>query len=392
MASTTGTKKTRRGAKRAPKRPPWRPRRSYIWAAAFTALIGLWFASGDMVIGGRGDSEARQVPAADAAADAAAEPERPFRVRTRTYTAEARSAELVVRGRTEAEARVEVKAQTAGTVAELPVSKGARVETGDILCRLDAGARAAAVNEARALLAQAEADYEAAEQLAERGHGARLRVAAEQAKLDAAKSALERAELDLAYTEIKAPFDGLVEERPARTGAYLPVGGTCAQLVALDPLTAVGSVSERQIGRLDLGMAGTAALVTGQTAEGTLAYIAPAADAATRTFRIELEIANPDGSLRDGVTADIRVPLESEKAHRLSPAALTLNDAGQIGVRIVEDRGIVRFVPLTLLGEADDGVWAAGLPDSVDVIVVGQEFVVDGQRVEAVAESGAAAR
>lgn len=387
-APRTDSGKPRRRKPTVQRTPARTFRRSYLWALLITAAIAAWFMSGDIIVGGQG--EARQPPAA---ADTAQEPvEKLFRVRVRTVTAEPREAVLVVRGRTEADARIEVKAETAGIVEELPVEKGRRVGKGDLLCLLETGARLAAVHEAEARLAKAEADYEASRQLAERGHGAKLKVAADKANLDAAKAALERARLELARTRIVAPFAGLVEDLPAKVGSYLTVAGTCAKLVALDPLLVVGSVSEREVGHLKVGLNGSAALVTGELTQGRLRYIAPAAEPTTRTFRVELEVPNPGGAMRDGVTADIRIPLEEQTAHRLPPAVLTLNDAGQIGVRIVEQGDTVRFVPVTLLGEADDGVWVAGLPPVVDVITVGQEYVVDGQKVEAVNQAGVAAR
>lgn len=68
----------------------------------------------------------------------------------------------------------------------------------------------------------------------------------------------------------------------------------------------------------------------------------------------------------------------------MSSGILTLNDAGEIGVRVLDDGDKVRFVPVTILGGDDKGVWLAGLPDKVRVIVAGQDYVVEGQTVEPV--------
>lgn len=375
-------------------RPPLRRRglrvrASYVWALLFTAALAGWMLSGDVIIGGRANSGASEAPT-EATSPAASE--RRFRVRTRIFVAEARAGSLVVRGRTEAGARVEVKAETAARVEALPAAKGAKVEAGSLLCRLDAGARLAAVHEAEAALAQAQAEYEASQSLAERGHGAALKVAADKARVDAARAALERSRLELARTQIKAPFAGIVESQPAKVGAYLAVGATCATLVDLDPLLVTGSVSEREVGLVRPGMRGTATLITGETAEGTIRYVAPAADQATRTFAVELEIANADGRLRDGITADIELPLPPKKAHKLPAALLVLDDAGRIGVRAVMDGDTVRFLPVEVIGDSDSGLWVAGLPDSVRIITVGQHYVVDGQKVDAVDQTGMAAR
>lgn len=364
--------------------PRRRLRWSYLWALLFTGLIAAWMLSGEIIVGGEPKSQANTTPAPS---EPAPQPEKRFKVRVRSFAAEPREARLVVRGRTEAAARVEVRAETAGMVEAMPVAKGARVKAGTVLCRIEMGAREAALREAEAHLEQAKLDHEASEQLVLRGHTAKLTVAANKAKRDAAQAALERAQIELARTEIKAAFDGIVEEQPAKPGTYLSVGGACAKLVALDPLTVAGAVSEREVGKLKAGMTGTAKLVTGETVDGKLTYIAPAADDKTRTFRVELKIPNPDGALRDGVTTDIEIPLEAEPAHKVPPAILTLNEAGTVGVRTVEDGDTVRFRPVTILSATDAGVWVAGLPQTIDLITVGQDYVTDGQKVEAVQQT-----
>lgn len=391
VAKKTDSKPPQDGPTVADLPPPRRRRvrRSYLWAALFTAAIGGWMLSGDIIVGGQSDSQASQTPAD---APAKAKPPERFKVRVKTFTAALRDAELVIRGRTEADARVEIQAETAGVVKAIPVAKGARVKKGAALCQLEAGARQATLHQAMAGVEQAKLDYEANERLHKRGHTGRLKVAEYKAKLDTAKAELEKAELDMNRTGIKAPFKGIVEDQPAKVGDYLAVGETCAKLVALDPLIIVGHVSEREVGKLELFMKGRAALVTGETVEGSLRYVAPAADPSTRTFRIEIEVANKDNRLRDGVTADIRIPISSERAHRFSPAILVLNDTGQVGVRIVEDGGTVRFKPIRILSDGAGGVWVAGLPESVTVITTGQDYVTDGQKVIAVPAQGAASR
>jgi len=299
-----------------------------------------------------------------------------------------RKASLVLRGRTEAYARVDLQAETAGIVEQLPVAKGAHVAKGNLVCKLEPGARQAMINKAEAEKTQMALDLEASQRLVKQGHTAKLKLAERQAKLDAARAIMEEAKLDLARTYIKAPFDGVIEAQPANVGDYLSVGETCATLVALDPLKIVGAVSERQIEYLHKGMIGQAELVTGETVSGPIRFIASAANKKTRTFQVELEVENKDGRLRDGVTADITIALSSDKAHKFSPALLALNDAGDIGVRIVENDDTVRFVPVQILSDESDGIWVSGLPDTVTIITVGQEYVTDGQKVEPVPDTG----
>ncbi|ASP32327.1 efflux RND transporter periplasmic adaptor subunit [Labrenzia sp. VG12] len=357
---------------------------SYILAACVTVGIGLWMANGKTVIGGVGDGE-NAVPAV---ADRVAEEDKgAFRVKVKRLVAEDRQAMLEVRGRTEAEAKVAVRSETTDDVVKRPAREGARVSAGDILCELDKGTREARVLEAKAGLAQAELDHSAATQLANKGFTAQTRAAATQAQLDAATARVKEAELELARTIIRSPIDGVIESPMAEVGAQLNSGGICATVVNSDPMIAIGQVSELNVGQISRDMPAEVDLVTGETLKGTVRYISPSADPDTRTFRVEVELPNPDGKARDGVTAVTRLPLPVEKAHKITPAILTLNDEGQVGVRAVDADSKSVFYPVKVLGGENDGLWVGGLPETVSVIVVGQEYVGDGEIVEPVFET-----
>jgi multidrug efflux system membrane fusion protein len=117
--------------------------------------------------------------------------------------------------------------------------------------------------------------------------------------------------------------------------------------------------------------------------QGKVRYIAPVANPATRTFNVELEIANRDGKLPVGVTAEISLPVGTVLAHRISPALLTLDDDGVVGVKILDDSGQVAFVPADVARSSADGVWITGLPDPARIITVGQGYVRPGQFAKA---------
>ena len=98
---------------------------------------------------------------------------------------------------------------------------------------------------------------------------------------------------------------------------------------------------------------------------------------------------NADGALRAGGTAELRIPAETVLAHRISPALLTLDDAGNVGVKIVDETGEVQFVVADIALTSNDGVWLAGLPEVATIITVGQGYVASGTTVAAVPESDA---
>ncbi len=164
-------------------------------------------------------------------------------------------------------------------------------------------------------------------------------------------------------------------------------GDKCELLIAPQPFLAVGMVSEDEVGQIRVGDSAIAKLVTGETVTGKVRFVADRADATTRAFRVEVELPNPDAKLRDGVSADIEIPVRQIRAQHISPGIMVLDDAGRVGVRIVAN-GVVQFVPVIIVSDGPDGMWVAGLPERVNVITVGQEFVSNGQRVDAVAGKG----
>src|SRR5213078_2885908 len=117
-----------------------------------------------------------------------------------------------------------------------------------------------------------------------------------------------------------------------------------------------GGVSEQDVGKLKVGAPASATLVSGETVNGTVHFVATKADATTRTFRVEIELPNPDAKLRDGVSADIHIPVKELRAAKISPGILVLDDNGVVGVRTVEN-GIVRFKPVEIVSDGPDGMW-----------------------------------
>jgi membrane fusion protein, multidrug efflux system len=288
-------------------------------------------------------------------------PVAPLPVMVQTSRAVKRDQMFNIRGRTEAAARVSVKAEISGVVESVGVAKGAKVQKGDELCALQQRAQNTALAQAHGQLAQAQLDTPGKTQLAE--------------------AAVKKAELDMARTRIVAPFPGFVEEQPAKPGALMNVGSVCAVVIAPDPLFVVGAVAEKDVSRVKQGMKGTAKLATGEIVAGSISFVASAAEANSRVFRVELQVPNADGKLRDGVTATLQLATNSEPAHILPPSALTMNDAGALGVRVVDQAQKAKFMPVKVLGDERERIWVSGLPAEVKIIVVGQDYLTDGQRV-----------
>ncbi len=222
--------------------------------------------------------------------------------------------------------------------------------------------------------------------MADKGFSSKVRVEEARAGLEAARARLKSAEIELANTVIKAPFEGVLEKRPAELGQYLTPGTIIGTVVDLDPVFVTGSVSEQQVGRLAAGTPATVTLPDGGIFKGTLSYISSSADETTRTFRIKVEVANPDRKIVEGLTARISLALPEIQGYEISASMLSLSNDGRLGVKAVDEASKVVFYPVTVISSQSDTTWISGLPPSVRAIVTGQEYADEGQEVEAIEE------
>ncbi len=361
---------------------------SHIAALVIAGVVLGWMGTGTVVVGGQANSEnAVPPPAERQSADDAL-----FKVRYVSVTPEVRPELLLVRGRTEADTVVPVRAETAGTVEKRLVSKGDNVKIGDLVCQLDRGVREAAVERATAALDQATFDYEGATELRKKGFASETRIKALKAALDGAHWTLAEAKRELSHTDILATADGIVQDPIAEIGDNLSIGDVCITLINADPMLFIGQVSERQVGAISVGDPGRVEMISGETVDGAIRYISPSADAATRTFLIEIELPNPERTLRDGVTASALVQLDGSEAYRVKPSWLTLDDSGEIGVRVVDDNNVVSFRQLKIVAHTPETMWVTGLESGSRVISVGQDYVIPGQTVEPVADVAASTK
>jgi multidrug efflux system membrane fusion protein len=344
----------------------------YQWAGGIAILVGLW------VLTGVFNSQAAQTPPSDIAD----KPTTP-RVRVSQSVASERDATVIIRGRTQAKNEVDVRAEVEGVVQAIHFDKGDRVKKGDTLCEIRLNDRGAKVAQAAALAAQTQKELQVAQDLFKQGFRSKTQLAQSEAAYAQAQAGLATMNVALANTHIKAPFDGIVDDRYVNAGDYMRPGDKCEMVIAPEPFLATGTVSEQDVGGISLGDPATVKLVTGENVTGKVSFVADRADQMTRAFRIEVELPNSDAKLRDGVSAEINIAVRKVKAHHISPGIMVLSDKGAVGVRVVQN-GIVAFVPVRVLSEDPAGAWITGLPNTVNVITVGQEFVNDGQHVEPV--------
>ena len=350
-----------------------------ITAVSVVLLTGLWIGSGYLR------------PSTPAPAPRS-EQKPPFRVVVADVTQQSHSRRYVITGRTQSDQRVMLSARTNGIITRVAVRRGSQVKPGDLIAELSDEAREAMVTQARARLAQRAAELEARETLAKRGNYPTLNLEQLRAEKQAAEAALATAEAELQRAAITAPLAGIVNDLPVETGQSLQPGGIVAELIAPDPMLAVVELPERRLGGVKVGDPAEIRLVTGETRKGKVRFVARRPSGVTRTYRVDVEFANPDGAIADGIAAEVALVLAPVAASRVPRSALTFSAEGQLGLRVVDRDNRVQFAPVQMVDDEESHLWVSGLGETARVITRGQDFIREGQVIEPVAEGSPEAR
>jgi multidrug efflux system membrane fusion protein len=350
-----------------------------LTALGLVAAAGLWIASGHFL-----PREAAEGRAALRPGDG--ESAKLFRVAVIRTSVVPHSRKLAISGRTEADKRVVITARTSGVLTELRVKRGTSVQKDDIVAILSDEAREAQVAQAQAVVTQKRTELEAKRQLIMTGTLPRLQLVDLEAQVKAAEAALAAAEAERERGVVRAPWSGVVQDVAVEVGqaAFSFAGRELVILVALDPMLAVAEVAERKLAGIKVGEKADVRLVTGESATGKVRFVAKSASQTTRTYRVEIELPNADGMIPDGITAEVIVPQSPLLATRLPRSALTFSSNGDLGVRTVDADGTVEFAPITVVEDEQAVMWVTGVANASRVIVQGQDFVREGQKVDAV--------
>lgn len=342
-----------------------------MWMAAFLviAIVG-WMGSGFVLPSE--DEEEPIVVRADV---------QPVAVAVTTSVAETVTQFYQAEGQAQPDRDTNVRAEISGDIAEVLVSKGQDIEAGAVIARFDATNNDAEANRAAQQLAQAQREFDNAEQLLARGVSTADRVSQARAALAAAQAQVTEVEQDAKALTITAPFAGRIETLNIDEGEFISAGSEVGRIVDITPLTVAIQVPQQSLTRLAIGQTATVRFITGEERTGTLTFVGTSAAAETRTFLAEVEVTNDDRAIPAGISAEVVIPTGDATAHFLSPSIVSLNTEGTLGVKTVDADNMVAFYPIQMVKAQIDGIWVTGLPETVDVITVGQGYVNKGEIV-----------
>ena len=338
---------------------------------------------------------------------------------------------IELQGQTTHNKKIDVKSETTGNITNISFNRGDKVSKGDNLITISIENRKELLNSAKKdldrlnkelelneknkinrlsqnkeLIKLYEIEFASAKQLIDKGLSSKSKLSlasfnlanaradqediminfeSQQSSIEAQiasfKSQLKNIELDIQNTLINAPFSGIISDKMIEESEYITPGNTLFTIIDLNPIKIQGYLSEFDVNKINLDTKAVIENTNGIKKIGKISFISPSAETSTRTFEITIEADNGDLSFKSGITTKITIAGSELKAHKIPPSILTLLDDGTVGVKAINNESIVVFYPTTSVKDTIDGIWVSGLPDTVNLIITGQEYVSVGESI-----------
>jgi multidrug efflux system membrane fusion protein len=305
-----------------------------------------------------------------------------FRVEATHSKAQIINDVVLLNGQIESAKNVELKSEIDGSITALFFKKGDRVKQGDLIATINVGDRQEQLQKAKADLSARESDIRATESLKAKKLISDNQYQQDLANVAAARAAVKDIEVQIANLNIRAPFAGLINELPVEVGDFASKNSPIATVVDDSYVKISVQVPQQHIAKLSRGSTMQAVLLNGSTFTGAIDFLSAQANANTRTFTVEASAPLTNGPVFFGQSANIEISVGKEAAHKLSPATLDLDTAGNLQVKLLDHDNIVVAHAVEIVRSERDGLWLKGLPDEITVITSGQGFVTPGQQVE----------
>jgi membrane fusion protein (multidrug efflux system) len=279
----------------------------------------------------------------------------------------------------EAFAEADVIAKVSGEVREIFVEEGNDVIQGQVLARLDGDRLRLELNQSEANLRKLQRDYERNVELKDKGLISTGDFDKIKYDMEALEASFNLAKLELDYTQIRAPIDGVVSERFIKLGNTISANEPAFRVTSLDPLVAYLHVPEREYRHIakDQLVGIDIDALQGQRIIATVTRVSPVVDPQTGTFKITIEISDEGRRIKPGMFGRISIVYDQHANVLQIPRSAILEESGTTSVFVVEEDKAIRKVVQT--GYSNSGMIEVtdGLMDNDQVVTVGQVGLKD---------------
>lgn len=286
----------------------------------------------------------------------------------------------------EAFAEALVVAKVAGEIEAIHAEEGDDVKAGDLLARLDGDRLRLDLAQADARLQKLRRDFERNQDLKDRSLISAGDFEKIQYEMEALEATRDLARLELSYTEIRAPIDGVVSERLVKTGNTIEVNAPMFRVTSLEPLVAYFHVPEKEYRHIEPGMSVTLDIdaLADKTFDATVARVSPVVDPSTGTFKITIEVSDPTRRLKPGMFARVNIVSDMHTQALQIPRNAIIEDVGENSVFVVNGETAEKRSVVTGYSNRGHIEIIEGLSDGEHVVVVGHNGLRDGSKVNVI--------
>ena len=291
----------------------------------------------------------------------------------------------------EAERQAEVVAKTSGVLLKLRVEEGDMVSAGQVLAELDPERPRLQLAQAEANLKRLQNDFRRAQEMYQNRLVSSEQFDKVRFDLETQQAAYDLAQLELSYTHIVAPIDGVISERMVKEGNLIQLHQPLFRIDDFDPLLAVLNVPERELAILRPGLPVSMVVdaLAGKSFTGAIARVSPVVDAQTGTFRVTTEFRDETRQLKSGMFGRLNVVYDERKDALVVPREAVIDEDGRTSVFVVSrekpkppaaaDKAAAKDE-----AKAEDGKGKAKAPAEIDVARLRDVKVgyAAGERVE----------
>ena len=286
----------------------------------------------------------------------------------------------------EAFADATVIAKVGGEVRELFAEEGDDVRSGQILARLDGDRLRLEKQQAEANLRKLQRNHQRNVDLKDKGLISEGDFEKIRYEMEALQATYDLATLELGYTEIRAPIDGVISERFIKVGNTIDINEQTFKVTSLEPLISYLHVPEREYRRIEPGQKAIIEVdaLSGASFEAVVVRISPIVDPETGTFKISIEVSDGSRRLKPGMFGRIGIVFDMRANALQIPRSAIVENAGQSSVFVVSEDVVERRLISTGYAESGRIEVLQGLDDIDEIVVVGQTSLKDGSKISVI--------
>ena len=291
----------------------------------------------------------------------------------------------------EAENEAVVVAKASGVIKKIFVEEGEFVKQGQVLVKLDDEQQLYRFNQSRANLNKIKNEYERNEQLFNKNLISKDTFEKVKYELESMQAAFDLAKLELNYTSIKASIGGVISERYIKTGNMIKTNDPAFKITDFDPLMAVLFVPERHISLLKnrQPVKLNVDAVSDEKFKGHIERISPVVDPNSGTFKVTIEVHDPQRNLKPGMFGRVQIMYDEHKNTLMIPKEAIISEDRETSVFVVRDTAAYRQTVSVGYSNSTHTEILEGLKNGDSVVTIGQNSLKDSSRIQIVSDSTA---